>query len=313
MSNEELVQQIQQGINTKNNIEQLYIQNKGLIYSTIKRYRYACQSDYNSLPIIEMDELMNEAYFGLVKAVESYDANQGILFMSYAPNWIRQTVKRYLDNCGKTIRVPVHTQQKIYQYNQVTAHYLQNFNRYPDVEEYARMMYTSVVEIVQLQKFMFQDQVKSLDDTILGTEEEVNLTDTLECDIDIENDVVERMFQEQVRCEVWSAVEQVLKDDRKVQILRLRYEKELPLREIGRCFHVTGPAVDCLIRNSLRLIKRNASVRRLAIETGLWKGGKPFSIDRVRIWCRSGRYQHLDKKELAYAIRMGWLDKELYG
>ncbi len=110
MSNEELVQQIQQGIDIKGNMEQLYIQNKGLIYATIKRYRYACQSDYNSLPIIEMDELMNEAYFGLVKAVENYNPNQGILFMSYAPNWIRQAVKRYLDNCGRTIRVPVHTQ-----------------------------------------------------------------------------------------------------------------------------------------------------------------------------------------------------------
>lgn len=77
MSNEELVKLIKQGINVSEYMEQLYIQNKGLIISAIKKYRYACQSDYNSTPIIEMDELMNEAYFGLVKAVESYDESQG--------------------------------------------------------------------------------------------------------------------------------------------------------------------------------------------------------------------------------------------
>ncbi|WP_312373045.1 hypothetical protein [Lachnoclostridium sp.] len=55
MSNEELVQQIQQGIDPARNIEQLYLQNKGLIFSIVKRYRYACQSGYDSLPIIEMD------------------------------------------------------------------------------------------------------------------------------------------------------------------------------------------------------------------------------------------------------------------
>lgn len=140
---------------------------------------------------------MNEAYFGLVKAVENYDSSQGILFMSYAPNWIRESVKRYLDNCGRTIRVPVHTQQKIYQYNQVSAYYLQNFNRYPEVEEYARMMYTSVIEIEQLQKFMYQDQVKSIDETIPGADDDkTNLSDTIESDLDIESDVVERVSQE---------------------------------------------------------------------------------------------------------------------
>ena len=55
MTNEELVDRIQHGINVTECMERLYIQNKGFIFNVIKKYHYACQSDYGSLPIIEMD------------------------------------------------------------------------------------------------------------------------------------------------------------------------------------------------------------------------------------------------------------------
>ncbi len=121
-------------------MEQLYIKNQGIIFSVVKKYRYACQSGHNGTPIIELDELMHEAYFGLVKAVENYDEIQGVLFMSYAPYWIRQAVKRFMEDCGRVIRVPVHKQEQVYQYNRLTAHFLQNYNRKPSVHEYARWL-----------------------------------------------------------------------------------------------------------------------------------------------------------------------------
>ncbi len=52
MSNEELVERIQHGINRTEYLQQLYIQNKGFIFNVIKKYRYACQSGYNSIPIL---------------------------------------------------------------------------------------------------------------------------------------------------------------------------------------------------------------------------------------------------------------------
>lgn len=308
MNNEELVFQIQQGIDSAKNMEQLYLQNKGLIFSVIKRYRYACQSGYDSVPIIEMDELMHEAYFGLIKAVEGFNPEHGVLFSTYAIPWIRQVVKRFLDGSGKVIRVPVHTQEKVYRYNQITSHYLQNFNREPSVQEYARWLYISEQAVMQLQRFMFRDKVKSLDVPVAGGEEEnINYTDTVASDTDLEGDVIEKVSQEQLQAELWDIIGQILKDERKVQILRLKFEQNLSLRDIGKVYHVTGPAIDCLIRNSLKLIKRNARIRRLAIELNLWDADKPFSANRVKLWCDCGRYSSLDKKEMQYAVRMGWV------
>ncbi len=57
MSNEEMVKQIQQG-NDKL-LETLWEQNKALVYSTVKKYR----------SIAELEDLMQEGYIGLHKAV----------------------------------------------------------------------------------------------------------------------------------------------------------------------------------------------------------------------------------------------------
>lgn len=312
MSNEELVKLIKQGINVSEHMEQLYIQNKGLIFSAIKKYRYACQSDYNSTPIIEMDELMNEAYFGLVKAVESYDESQGILFMSYAPHWIRQVVKRYLDNCGRVVRVPIHRQAEIYKYNQIRVRFLQNINREPSIQEYAYYLGVSAKVIEDLQRYMFQDKIQSLDFTLPGNDnEDLTAANSVASDIDIENDIIEKVSQEQLQTELWDLLSQVLKDDKKVQILKLRYVDDLTMDAIGKMFNISKSAVRQMIEYCSRLIRRNASMRRLAIETGLWDADKPFSADRVKFWCEKGCYGHLDKKELRYARRMGWVDDEV--
>ncbi|SHO46775.1 sigma-70 family RNA polymerase sigma factor [Anaerocolumna xylanovorans] len=312
MSNEELVQLIKQGSDPAGNMEQLYIQNKGIIFSVVKKYRYACQSDYNSTPIVEMDELMHEAYFGLVKAVESYDASQGVLFMSYAPYWIRQAVKRYLDNCGRVIRVPVHKQALVYQYNHITAYCLQNFNREPSIQEYARWLHISDKGVEQLQRFMFRDKVHSLDAAVPGGEEEdISFADTVASDTDLEGEVIERVSQEQLKDELWNLISMVLKDDKKVQIIKLRYIDNLTLESIGKQFNISSAAIRQMLVHCDRLIKRNVGIRRLAIEIGLWDADKPFSADRVKYWCECSRYNMLDKNELRYARRMGWVDDEL--
>jgi RNA polymerase primary sigma factor len=210
MGNEELVQLIKHGIDSVGNMEQLYIKNQGIIFSVVKKYRYACQADYNSTPIIELDELMHEAYFGLVKAVESFDESQGVLFMSYASHWIGQAVKRYLDNCGSVIRVPVHTQEKVYQYNRVTTYFIQHFNREPSIKEYSKWMGLSVKSIERLRNFMFKYKIKSLDASIPDNDEELTLVDIVAGDTDIESEIIDKVSNEDLHNKLWDMIKHVL-------------------------------------------------------------------------------------------------------
>src|SRR5690554_1151309 len=106
MTNEELVEQIQRGINQSDNIEQLYQQNRGYIFTIAKRYAHVCDTE----------DLMQEAYFGLYEAVQRYENSAGVLFMSYAAFWIKQAIIGYLENNGLTVRMPSHIYNKVIRY-----------------------------------------------------------------------------------------------------------------------------------------------------------------------------------------------------
>jgi RNA polymerase primary sigma factor len=309
MTNEELVEQIQHGINVSQYMEQLYIQNKGFIFNVIKRYCYACQSDYGSVPIIEMDELMHEAYIGIVEAVDRYKPDQGANFLTYAESWIRQVVKRFLDNSGQVIRVPVHRQQEIYKYNQAAGYYLRNYNRIPDTWEYASWIGISPDGVKRLERFMFQGAVRSLDETVPGGEDDnLSFADVIPADVDIEEDVVEKLAAEQLREELWDIVAHVLMDKKKLQIFRMRFIDNMTMEQIGDRFHINKTAIDQALRYGLNLIRRNPRARDLGEELGIYSRDIPVNADRVKRWAEAGKLQYLDKRELKYAANMGWID-----
>lgn len=55
-----------------------------------------------------LDDLVQEANIGLMKAVEHYDWRRGFRFSTYATWWIRQQVTRSIADTSRLVRVPVH-------------------------------------------------------------------------------------------------------------------------------------------------------------------------------------------------------------
>lgn len=69
-----------------NAIAELYQQNRGLMYRYVHRYN-------DQYP---MDDLMQEAYFAMIKAVEAYDYDRGYTFTTYLINALRWYFTRYI-------------------------------------------------------------------------------------------------------------------------------------------------------------------------------------------------------------------------
>lgn len=62
---------------------------------------------------IDLDDLINEGNFGLMKAIEKYDYTLGNRFSTYAVWWIRQSISRTIVLQNRTIRLPYNLAQKV--------------------------------------------------------------------------------------------------------------------------------------------------------------------------------------------------------
>lgn len=99
MSNEELYNLYSKGdIRAK---EQLIIQNLGLIRHIAKRYYVAFELQKRC--DINLDDLQQIGYFGLLKAIDKYNQAEGCKFTTYAFYWIKQSIRRSLEGHKETI------------------------------------------------------------------------------------------------------------------------------------------------------------------------------------------------------------------
>jgi RNA polymerase primary sigma factor len=83
--------------------ERMIQSNLRLALSIAKKY---------SRSTLPLDDLIQEANIGLMKAVERYDWRRGFRFSTYATWWVRQQVTRGIADTERTVRAPVHVQEK---------------------------------------------------------------------------------------------------------------------------------------------------------------------------------------------------------
>lgn len=251
MSNEELAIRIKAGIDVSENMLQLWEQTKSFIHTVALHYRgYA-----------DIEDLEQEGYLALYDAVDGYSQEQGCRFLTYAKYWLRQRMKRYIDNCCRSVRIPPHEQERIHQYRKMENAFQVHFGRKPTEWEIAYNMDLDEQQRKDLESALRMTQIGSLDSTLAEGEDGGTLGDIVASDMDLEGEVTDRIDRDKLQALIWPMVDQL--PGRQSDVIRKRYQENMTLKEIEVAYGVGIGAIRQSECEGLRVLRRSLGAGKL--------------------------------------------------
>jgi RNA polymerase primary sigma factor len=228
--------------------ERLVNSNLRLVVSIARRYQGF------GLPL---QDLVQEAMPGLIRAAEKFDWRRGYKFSTYATLWIRQSIQRGLDNTGRSIRVPAHVAQQVRNLNRAESELTAKLDRVPTEEELAENSKFSLEEVATLRDLT--RVTTSLDAQVSGDSE----TTLGELRADEE---APRLEEEILDRERENAVDEALSTlpETEQQVLKMRFgtggRAEATLREVGGALGITQERARQLEAQALRRLAKGTSL-----------------------------------------------------
>lgn len=250
MTNEELVEKIQSGEDVEINMGLLYQQNKRLIYKFALPY-----SD-----IADMDDLMQEAYFGLVKAVEKYDPEKEFKFITYAEWNIRGHLQRYCYNFGKNRRIPVHMIERMSKYHDVIRKYENEHGEKPSDDYIKKELQINTNQLKAIRKTILTCNTISFDDIVPGTD--ATFGETIADETDFQEEIVQKMAEEQVNSSVWKSVDEL--PSKMKDIIHLRHENGLSQKSVAENLGISAERIRQYEHKAYQLLKAKEAIQRAA-------------------------------------------------
>jgi len=218
--------------------------NSRLVISMAKRYLG------QGVPFLD---LIQEGNLGLMRAVEKFDWRRGNKFSTYATWWIRQSLTRGLADQGRTIRVPVHMNDRIRKVYAV-AHALETeLGRRPSPTEIAAELDMDVDKV----ELALKASRRSISlEKPVGHEGESELGQFIEDDTS--EDPLESASLDLLRSDVEDVLQGLSAREQRVLELRygLRGHRAYTLKEVGKIFGLTRERVRQIEKEALRKLRQ---------------------------------------------------------
>lgn len=198
-------------------------------------------------------DLIQEGSIGLLTAARKFDYTMDCRFSTYATKWIRQGVTRCLMNHGSTIRVPLHTAERMRKIEAVRTSLRQELGEEPTAAQIAEkcgLPEEKVAELTQL-----TPDICSLD-VPMGDDDGTALQSLLE------DAQAPQPYEEVVRGELDKTMDRLLGslNERQQQILRLHFGMEdghcYSLEEIGKKLGISKERVRQIERQAMDKLQK---------------------------------------------------------
>ena len=141
---------------------------------------------------IPLMDLIAEGNCGLLKAIDKFDPERGVTFLSYAVWWIRQSIYNSIYWHSREIRLPMSQQLLVISILDATNKFLQSHDRNPSSEEISEMTNIPREQIDYLAQF--SNKLVSVDDFIGGDEENSQVCDIIPDEEDPLDEQVNKIY-----------------------------------------------------------------------------------------------------------------------
>ena len=252
MTNEELCIAIQKNEgNKQDHLTELYLKNIGMIEKIIRHYA----------GVADLEDVRQESFFGILRASELWTPDKGGNFITYAVFWIRQAIRKYLNDCGGAVRIPSYKRDQIGRYKKTVNSYRMMFGRYPSDRELCVALNLKSKQLEDLKKDILASQVRSTSEVIGGENDDLTLEDTIAAEGDAIGDTVEQLQQDELSDELWSCVSEL--KPQQADVIRARYKEGRTLEECGTAIGLSAQRAKSIHDQALRELRKPRYTKRL--------------------------------------------------
>jgi RNA polymerase sigma-B factor len=200
-----------------------------------------------------LDDLLQVASLGLVKAIDRFDPEREIAFSSYAVPTILGEIKRYFRDRTWAVRVPRGLQELSMRIDRVVAGLSEELHRSPSVAEIAQALRATEEEVLEALQAGGAYRAVSFEAPAGASGEDAA---TLADSVGVTEDGFDRAEERATLDALLDAV-----SDREREVLRMRFEEDMTQAEIGAAIGVSQMQISRIIRQALQRLREAADER----------------------------------------------------
>jgi RNA polymerase sigma-B factor len=197
-----------------------------------------------------LDDLVQVASLGLIKAIQRFDADRGLAFSSFAVPTMAGELRRHFRDRGWAVRPPRGLQESAMQVVKVTEELTRRLGAPPTIRQIGQALELTDEQVLEARTALNGMNAISFEaPRSTGSEESETLGSTL-------GDEEHGFAQAEARATVDRLSECLT--DREREVIKLRFEDDLTQEEIGKLVGVSQMQVSRILRGALQKLSAQA-------------------------------------------------------